>query len=51
LGAEEKDQVLENTLNPVKRVVFTKDKVDDISFTSQDYSTANQKRLANIQAM
>ncbi len=39
----EKDRILEKTMNPIKQVIFTKDRVNDISFDSQDINQANQK--------
>ncbi len=42
---------MEKTLNPVKQVIFTKDRVNDITFDDHNADTQNQKRLTGIDGM
>lgn len=51
LASEQTDKILEKTLNPVKQVIFTKDRVNDITFDDHNSDTANQKRLTGIDGM
>jgi hypothetical protein len=39
------DRILEKTINPIKPVIFTKDKVDDINFDTAN-QTDKQKIIA-----
>lgn len=48
---EQKDKILEDTLNPVKRVIFTKDKVNEITFDDNKVDEKNSKRLQSMENM
>lgn len=51
MSSEQTDKILEKTLNPIKQVIFTKDRVNDITFDDHKMDGKNEKRLTGIDGM